>query len=105
MKENFVRSHVTELRGQADLGAKPKTVQPIRREVTIAREQTGENPVFNHVQDLQQQAEPVYSKDRIKKARKKWPVLTTEEIIWNLKDEDRRKEDKRLGRRRGFGFF
>jgi hypothetical protein len=56
VKENLVRSHVTELRGQADLGAKPKSVQPIRREVTRAREQTGENPVFEHVQELQWQA-------------------------------------------------
>ena len=105
MKENVVRSHVTELRGQADLGAKPKSVQPIRGEVTRASEQTGENPIEKHVQKLRKQAEPVYSKERIEEARKKWPVLTTEEIIYRLKDADQRAEDKKRGRRRGFSFF
>ena len=105
MKENVVRSHVTELRGQADVGAKPKLIKPIGREVFSAKEQSGENPVFNHVQELHGQSKPAYSKERIEEAKTRWPVLTTEEIIRNLKDEDRRKEDKRLGRRRGFGFF
>jgi hypothetical protein len=47
---------VTELRGQVDLGEKPKALQPIRREVTSAKEQTGETPIFDHVQELQRQA-------------------------------------------------
>jgi hypothetical protein len=55
VKENLVRSHVTELRGQADLGAKPKSVQPIRGEVSRAKEQTGENPVSKHVDELKRQ--------------------------------------------------
>jgi uncharacterized protein (UPF0297 family) len=105
MKENFVRRHVTELKGQADLGEKPESVQTIRRKVYNSNRQTGENPVLKHVQELHGQSKPAYSKERIEEARTRWPVLTTEEIIRNLKDEDRRKEDKRLGRRRGFGFF
>jgi hypothetical protein len=105
VKENIVKSHVTEMRGQADVGAKPKSAGLIRRDASTTSEQTGENPILKHVQELQQQAEPAYSKDRIEEARKKWPVLTTEEIIWNLKDADQRAEDKKRGRRRGFSFF
>jgi hypothetical protein len=56
VKENLVRSHVTELGAQADLGEKPKSVQPIRGEVYSARGQTGENPVLKHVDELQWQA-------------------------------------------------
>jgi hypothetical protein len=104
VKENIVRSHVTELRGHADLGAKPKSVQPIRREVTRAKEQPGENPVLKHVQELQRQAEPEYSKERVDEAREKWSEESLDMIIWRLKDEDQRREDKRLGRRRGFSF-
>ena len=55
MKENLVRSHVTDLGVQADLGAKPKSAQPIRREVTRAIGQTGENPVSKHVDELKRQ--------------------------------------------------
>jgi hypothetical protein len=87
MKENVVRRHLTELRGQADLGEKPQSVQPIRREISRVSEQTGENPIEKHVQKLKSQAEPVYSQERIDEARKKWPVLSTEEIIRNLKQE------------------
>jgi hypothetical protein len=105
VKENLPKSHVTELRGQADLGAKPKSVQPIRREVSRVSKQTGENPVFKHVHELQRDAEPVYSRERIDEAIKFWSDEPLDMIIWRLKDEDRRKEDKRFGRRRGFGFF
>jgi N-methylhydantoinase B/oxoprolinase/acetone carboxylase alpha subunit len=105
VKENVVRSHVTELRVQADLGAKPKSVQPIRREVSRVSEQTGENPVFKHVQELQRDAEPVYSRERIEEIRRILPELTTQQIIRRLKREDERKEDEKRGRRRGFSFF
>lgn len=104
MKENLVRRHVTELGVQADLGTKPKSVQPIRKEVARAREKTGENPVFKHVQELRRQAEPVYSKERIEEARKKWPDETLDMIIWRLKHENQRKDDEKHGRRRGFSF-
>jgi hypothetical protein len=53
----------------------------------------------------QEQPEPSYSAERIEEARKTWPDLTTEQIIYRLKDEDQRAEDKKRGRRRGFGFF
>jgi hypothetical protein len=56
VKENFVRSHVTELKGQADLGAKPKSVQPIHGEVYRDNGQPRENPVLKHVNELQRQA-------------------------------------------------
>jgi N-methylhydantoinase B/oxoprolinase/acetone carboxylase alpha subunit len=105
VKENLVNSHVTELRGQADLGAKSKSVQSMRREVTRVSEQIGENPVFKHVQELHQQAEPVYSQERIDEVRKRLPDLTTQQILRRLKREDERKEDERRGRRRGFSFF
>jgi hypothetical protein len=105
VKENSVRRHVTELGVQADLGAKPKSVQPISREAAGAKEQSGENPVLKHVQELQRQAEPVYPKERIEEARKKWPDMTLDMIIWRLKDKDQRAEDRKHGRRRGFSFF
>jgi hypothetical protein len=104
MKENSVTRHVTDLGIQADLGAKLKSVQPIRREVYRASEQSGENPVLNHVQDLQRQAEPVYPKERIEEARRKWPDMTLDMIIWRFKYDDQRKDDEKHGRRRGFSF-
>jgi hypothetical protein len=105
VKENLVRRHVTELRGQADLDAKPKSVGLICREVSRVSDQTGANPVFKHVQQLQRDAEPVYSRERIEEVRRILPELTTQQIIRRLKREDERKEDEKRGRRRGFSFF
>jgi hypothetical protein len=100
VKENSVSRHVTELGVQADLGAKPKSAQPIRGEVYRASGQIRENPVLKHVQELQQHAEPVYSRERIEEVRKILPDLTTQQIIRRLKFED-----EKHGRRRGFSFF
>jgi hypothetical protein len=64
-------------------------------------EERGQQPVE---EAGQKQPEPEYSQERIDEAKKIWPDEPLDMIIWRLKDEDRRKEDKRLGRRRGFGF-
>ena len=104
MKEG-IAAHIAELKGHAELGEKPKSVQPIRGEVSRAGRQTKENPIRKHVAELQQDAEPVYSRERIEKARKTWPGSTLDMIIYRLKREDQRAEDKKRGRRRGFGFF
>jgi hypothetical protein len=55
MKEG-IAAHVGELKGHADLGPKPKSVQPIRGEVYNVSGQTGENPVRKHVNELKWQA-------------------------------------------------
>jgi hypothetical protein len=55
MKEG-IAAHVAELKGHTDRGPKPKSVQPIRGEVYTAGGQTGENPVFKHVDELKWQA-------------------------------------------------
>jgi hypothetical protein len=54
MKEG-IAAHVGELKGHADLGPKPKSVQPIRGEVYNVSGQTGENPVRKHVNELKWQ--------------------------------------------------
>jgi hypothetical protein len=46
-----ITAHIAELKGHADLGPKPKSVQPIRGEVYSARGQTEENPVLDHVDE------------------------------------------------------
>jgi hypothetical protein len=51
-----IGAHVAELKGHADLGAKPKSVQPIRGEVYRAKEEVGENPVRKHVDELKWQS-------------------------------------------------
>jgi hypothetical protein len=51
-----IATHIAELKAHTDLGPKPKSVQPLRGEVYRAGEQTGENPVRNHVNELQWQA-------------------------------------------------
>jgi len=51
-----IAAHVAELKGHADLGPKPKSVLSISGEVYSAGGQTGEHPVFNHVNELQWQA-------------------------------------------------
>jgi hypothetical protein len=56
VKENSVRSHVTELKGQADLGISPKSVQPIRGENYSTTGKAGENPIAKHVNELKGQA-------------------------------------------------
>jgi hypothetical protein len=50
-----IGAHVAELKGHADLGAKPKSVQPIRGDVYRAKEEPGENPVRKHVDELKWQ--------------------------------------------------
>ena len=55
MKEG-IAAHIAELKGHADLGPKPKSVQPIRGEVYRAGGKSGENPVFTHVGELKWQA-------------------------------------------------
>jgi hypothetical protein len=99
-----IAAPVADLKAHAELGSKPKSVQPIRGEVYRAGGQTGEKPGFNHIQELQQQAEPVYSKERIEEAREIWPDESLNMIIWRLKREDQRKEDEKHGRPRGFSF-
>jgi hypothetical protein len=51
-----IAAHVGDLKRHADLGPKPKSVQPIRGEVYRASEKSGENPVRSHVSELQRQA-------------------------------------------------
>ena len=55
MKEG-ISAHITELKRHADLGPKPKSVQPIHGEVSSAGGKSGENSVFKHVEELQRQA-------------------------------------------------
>jgi hypothetical protein len=55
MKEG-IAAHVAELKGHADLGTKPKSVQPTHGEVYRVTEQNGENPALKHADALQQQA-------------------------------------------------
>jgi hypothetical protein len=64
-------------------------------------EQRGQQPVE---EAGKKQPEPEYPQEQIEEARKIWPDLTTEQIIWRLKYEDKRKDDEKHGRRRGFSF-
>jgi hypothetical protein len=51
-----IAAHFAELKGHANLGPKPKSVQHVSGEVYRAGGQTGEHPVSNHVNDLKWQA-------------------------------------------------
>jgi hypothetical protein len=55
MKEG-IGAHIAELKGHAELGPKPKSVQPMRGEVSSPGNKPGENPIFSHVNELQWQA-------------------------------------------------
>jgi hypothetical protein len=96
-KVRLVENH--KLKALTEGVAVPVANQP---DLSKPGEQSGENPVLNHVQELQRHAEPVYPKERVDEAREKWPDESLDMVIWRLKDEDQRKEDKKHGRRRGF---
>jgi hypothetical protein len=51
-----IAAHIAELKAHAELGPKPKSVQPIRGEIYSAGEQAGENPISKHVNELKRHA-------------------------------------------------
>jgi hypothetical protein len=123
-----------EQRRPADRGAKPEPLEPHQQEAKERLGRPPPMEVFNQAEQSasegnRQETKPPnprrrsrrrsrsktppsteevsdspYSQERIEEARKIWPGLTTEQIIWRLKREDERKEDKKHGRRRGFSF-
>jgi hypothetical protein len=98
-------------RREAGWGVKQQTSERVLRSLprkpTEQRDQPSSNPQGQQQveQAAKKQSEPEYPQERIEELRKILPELTTEQIIYRLKDEDQRAEDKKRGRRRGFGFF